>query len=141
MDLASDKVYGTVLGVGVLSYVVWGKVSEYRFRKTAVSVTGRVIKRFPRMRYTSYYVAYNRAGTSRVAEYCGLPGRFLFDEGDAAEILIDPTHPPDTTVPDRVSSAGAPAGNCSLADERLFGFWDFFYVVASIGALAYAWWP
>ena len=136
----SDKFISTGLSVTIIVYVVAAKVSEVHFRKSAVRVAGQVVKRFPRQHYTSYYVAYHRYGVRRVAEYCGPPARILFDEGDALEILIDPTRPPDTAVPDRVSSAGSGSGNCSLPDEPLIRLWDAVYFFAAIGLLVYAHW-
>jgi hypothetical protein len=121
----------------IIVYVVVAKVSEYTFRKTAVTVSGQVVKRFPRQHYTSYYLAYHRDGVRRVAEYCGPPARVLFNEGDTVEILIDPKNPPDTAVPNHISASGSASGNCSLPNEPLFQLWDFFYLTAAAGLLVY----
>lgn len=141
MQWLSDTVIGAVLSLTIIVYVIVAKVSESRFRSTAVPVTGTVVKRFSRQHYTSYYVAYHRDGVRRVAEYCGPPGRILFDEGDTLEILFDPAKPPDTAVPNEVSSSGSASGNCSLPNEPLFQLWDFVFLTAAVGLLAYTFWP
>ncbi|HET8932113.1 MAG TPA: hypothetical protein VFN67_01675 [Polyangiales bacterium] len=137
MEWFSDKFISTGLSVFILGYLILAKVSERKFRMSAVPVTGQVVKRFPRQHYTSYYVAYHREGIRRVAEWCGPPARILFDEGDTLEILIDPSQPPDTPVPDKVSSSGSASGNCSLVGESIWKLWDFLYLFAAIGLLLY----
>jgi hypothetical protein len=141
MEWLSDKVISTGLSSIIIIYVVVAKFTESSFRRTAIPVIGTVVKRFPRQHYTSYYVAYHRDEVRRVAEYCGPPARFLFNEGDSVEILIDPRKPPDTAVPDQVSSSGSASGNCSLPNEPLFQFWDFVYLAAALGLLAHTYWP
>jgi hypothetical protein len=140
MEWLSDKLIGTGLSVVIIVYVMVAKVSEHRFRKTAVQVAGQVLKRFPRQHYTSYYIAYHRDDVRRVAEYCGPPGRILFDEGDCVEILIDPKRPPDTAVPNYISSSGSGSGSCSLPNEPLFQLWDYLYLTAAVAALIYTYW-
>jgi|GEM_PF-3781214 len=137
MEWFSDKLISTGFSVFIIGYVVVAKVSERKFRSSAVAVTGKIVKRFPRQHYTSYYVAYDRDGLGRVAEYCGPPMRMLFDEGDDIQILIDPTRPPDTTVPDKISASGSAAGNCSLVDEPIWKLWDVLYLVAAVALLLY----
>jgi hypothetical protein len=140
MEWLSDKLIGTGLSVTIIVYLIVAKLSEHTFRKTAVQVTGHVVKRFPRQHYTSYYIAYHRDDVRRVAEYCGPPARILFNEGDSVEILIDPKQPPDTAVPTNVSSAGSGSGSCSLPNEPLFRLWDYLYLAAAVAALIYTYW-
>jgi hypothetical protein len=140
MDWLDDKLIGTGLSVAMIAYIVLAKHSEHTFRKTAVRVPGQVVKRFPRQRYTSYYIAYQRDNLRRVAEYCGPPARLLFDEGDSVTILIDPNRPPDTEVPNQISAAGDGSGNCSLPNQPLFQFWDYLYLSAAVAMLAYTHW-
>lgn len=137
MDWSNDKVISAGLSVFMIGYIILAKVSERHFRKTAVPVTGKVVKRFPRKHYTSYYVAYHRQDVRRVAEYCGPPMLMRYDEGDNIEILIDPERPPDTAVPGNIAWSGSGSGNCSLVGEPVWKLWDFIYLIAAVGLLIY----
>lgn len=143
MGLCDEDWYGFALGSCVLLYVVWGCYSEWLFRKTAASVRGTVLRRFPRARYTSYYLTYTLQGVDGIVEYCAPNGSKRYKEGDELEVLIDPAkHPLDAQVPTLkdLSPAGLEGGSCSLGGSPLVGLWDVLYFVAGLAAIGYACW-
>ena len=126
-----------IFAVIVLVYVVFGKWAELRFRRRAVLVKGEVLKVFPHRHVTSYFVRYEFDGLSRTAEYCGAPLLREFSPGDAIELLIDGSAPPDTPAPDRWHNApGAHSGNARRPGAPLVSLFDFIYVGVALYLIA-----
>jgi hypothetical protein len=133
-DIAGVPI-GPLAGVAVLAYVAFAKYSEYTFRRSAVAVTAKVAKIVPHRHFTSYFMAYDHENSSRVDEYKGPPMVTKFDVGEAVEILIDPQRRPQVGASSEADDL-RPGGECSLKGSAIFGFWDGFYVLVSVGLIA-----
>jgi len=121
----------------VLIQLMFGKWAEWRFRKRAVRVKGEVLKTFPHRHFTSYFVRYEYREVSRVAEYCGLPLVREFRPGDAIELLVDGSAPPNVPVPEDWHNApGAHTGNSRRPDSPFVSFMDFVYVGVAVYLIA-----
>lgn len=141
MSESAQSIFSVVLGTVLLCYVVYAKWSEYRFRRTAIRVQGKVLKVFPHRHSTSYFLSYEIEGLTRSTEYCGMPLLREFEPGDTVEILIDPNDPPDSEVPETTHNApgrGVGGGNCVRAGSSIFRLWDGIYIFASIALIVYA---
>jgi hypothetical protein len=131
-----DPLVRSALGLVFLAFIVYGKWADYRFRKQAVLVPGTVRAKVPRRRYTSYYISYRLRDVDRVAEYCGPPLRALWQEGDSVEILIDPSSPPSTNIPEGpVTWSGSGSGNCSVPDRPLLSMWDYMHTLIAAAVI------
>ena len=130
-----------MLGSLFLMYGVYTKLMLVRFRKTALEVSGVVLKVFPHSRSTSYFLAYDYEGTRRIAEYSGPPLLRQYEPGASIRVLIDPSAPPDVPLPGdtHVLWFGSVGGNCILADQPLLTFADALIVGAFVYLLGAGW--
>lgn len=115
-----------------LGWIAYGKYTDLRFRKRAVAVRGIIVRKFPRQRYTSFFIRYEFGGQTRGAEYCRI-GSGALEEGQSLTILIDPKAPPDSKIPEgNAVSAGIDWGNCILPTTPLWAAWDFVYLLGAL---------
>jgi hypothetical protein len=122
-----------VLGIVLLGYLIFAKLSELRSRRHAQRLTATIVAVFPHRHFTSYFVRYTFEGAARTAEYRGPPRVAKGQPGDRLDILIDPRSTPDVPIPDGSHNApGAAGGSCSLADTRVVTWLDLLYGAAAI---------
>ncbi|HKU43979.1 MAG TPA: DUF3592 domain-containing protein [Polyangiales bacterium] len=137
MELLGHWQAEVLLGAALVGYTTWSLWSDWLFQKRALRVPGEVLKLIRYSKHISYYIRYEYAEATKVAEYYGPSLIATFNVGDHLDILVDPDRLPDVKIPDGPHVRWSRSGNCIPADSSLVSVLDIAFIAGGLALLAH----